>query len=147
MRAALALITIGTLFLLGASPVLALDPSLDISQYAHTAWTVREGFSQGNIYAIAQTPDGYLWLGGEFGLFRFDGIRTVRWQPPQGRRFLKTMREQYGQARWRLPQDDSAQYEAAVRNSIGKVLAEPFGHCMKTEQVICGPRRSPDFGE
>ena len=84
MRAALALITIGTLFLLGAWPVLALDPSLDISQYAHTAWTVRDGFSLGNIYAMAQTPDGYLWLGTEFGLFRFDGVRSVPWRPPTG---------------------------------------------------------------
>ena len=41
----------------------ALDPSLDISQYAHTAWRVRDGFATGFIYAIAQTPDGYLWLG------------------------------------------------------------------------------------
>jgi signal transduction histidine kinase/ligand-binding sensor domain-containing protein len=61
-----------------------LNPSLDISQYAHTAWTVRDGFSLGNIYGIAQTPDGYLWLGGEFGLFRFDGVRTLAWQPPAG---------------------------------------------------------------
>ncbi len=62
----------------------ALDPSLEISQYAHTAWTVRDGFALGNIYAIAQTPDGYLWLGGENGLFRFDGVRSIPWQPPAG---------------------------------------------------------------
>jgi PAS domain S-box-containing protein len=60
----------------------ALDPSLDISQYARTAWRVRDGFSKGTIYAIAQTPDGYLWLGTEFGLLRFDGVRAVPWQPP-----------------------------------------------------------------
>ena len=64
--------------------VSALDPSLDISQYAHTAWTFRGGFSVGNIFAIAQTSDGYFWLGGEFGLFRFDGVRAVPWQPPAG---------------------------------------------------------------
>ena len=62
----------------------ALDPSLDISQYAHTAWKVREGFSKGYITSIAQTPDGYLWLGTEFGLLRFDGVRAVPWQPPAG---------------------------------------------------------------
>jgi signal transduction histidine kinase/ligand-binding sensor domain-containing protein len=61
-----------------------LNPALDISQYAHTAWTVRDGFSAGTIFAMAQTPDGYLWLGAEFGLFRFDGIRSVPWQPPAG---------------------------------------------------------------
>jgi len=62
----------------------ALDPSLSISQYAHTAWTSREGFTTGNIFSMAQTPDGYFWLGGEFGLFRFDGVRAVPWQPPAG---------------------------------------------------------------
>ena len=70
--------------LLWSPPGLALDPSLDVSQYAHNAWTIRDGFSLGNIYTIAQTPDGYLWLGGEFGLFRFDGVRSIPWQPPAG---------------------------------------------------------------
>jgi ligand-binding sensor domain-containing protein len=60
---------------------IALDPSLDISQYAHTAWRVSEGFSKGPIYSIAQMPDGYLWLGTEAGLSRFDGVRNVPWQP------------------------------------------------------------------
>ena len=62
----------------------ALNPALDISQYMHNAWTVRDGFSVGTIFAMAQTPDGYLWLGAEFGLFRFDGIHSVPWQPPAG---------------------------------------------------------------
>lgn len=62
----------------------ALDPSLELSQYAHTAWTIREGFFQGNIYSIAQGQDGYLWLGTEFGLLRFDGNRSIPWQPPAG---------------------------------------------------------------
>ena len=62
----------------------ALDPSLDISQYAHTAWTVRDGFTTGTAFAMAQTPDGYLWLGTEFGLFRSDGVRFLPWQPPAG---------------------------------------------------------------
>ena len=62
----------------------ALDPSLEISQYAHSAWTIRDGFFKGNIYAMAQTPDGYLWLGTEFGLLRFDGVRSTPWQPPAG---------------------------------------------------------------
>lgn len=68
----------------GWHPACALDTALDINEYAHTAWTVRDGFSVGNIYAMAQTPDGYLWLGSEFGLFRFDGAHGVLWQPPSG---------------------------------------------------------------
>jgi signal transduction histidine kinase/ligand-binding sensor domain-containing protein len=60
----------------------ALDPAFDVSQYAHTAWIFREGFAQAPVTSIAQTPDGYLWLGTEFGLLRFDGVRSVPWQPP-----------------------------------------------------------------
>jgi len=82
MKAGLALFTVS--LLLGTPPVLALNPSLDVTQYAHLAWTARDGFSPGTIFAMAQTPDGYLWLGAEFGLFRFDGIHSVRWQPPAG---------------------------------------------------------------
>jgi len=85
MKPALRLIAIGTvIFLLGMFPALALDRSLEASEYGHTAWTARDGFAVGAIFAIAQTPDGYLWLGTEFGLFRFDGLRAVPWQPPAG---------------------------------------------------------------
>src|ERR1700761_2367491 len=60
----------------------ALDPSLDINQYAHTAWKIREGFSKGRVTSFGQKPDGYLWLGTEFGLIRFDGVHNVPWARP-----------------------------------------------------------------
>ncbi len=78
--------TLGTVLagmLLGTCPpAFALNPALEVNQYAHTAWKIREGFSKGAIHSIAQTPDGYLWLGTEFGLLRFDGVRNVPWEPP-----------------------------------------------------------------
>ena len=82
-KAALApgMIALGIVLVCGPSAS-ALDPALDVNQYAHTAWLFREGFAQGRVNAIAQTPDGYLWLGTEFGLLRFDGVRSVPWQPP-----------------------------------------------------------------
>jgi len=80
-RVATAVCVVSALSLLLLCPsALALDPSLDVSQYAHTAW-FREGFTQG-YKSIAQTPDGYIWLGTGFGLFRFDGVRAEQWQPP-----------------------------------------------------------------
>ncbi len=72
------------LLLVLSAGAFALDPSLDVSQYAHTAWKIREGFTKGTIFAVAQTPDGYLWLGTEFGLVRFDGVQAISWQPPDG---------------------------------------------------------------
>ena len=65
------------------SRVSALDPSLDLTQYIHTAWTARDGL-KGSTRSIVQTPDGYLWIGTEFGLVRFDGVRFVPWSPPPG---------------------------------------------------------------
>ena len=74
----------------------ALDPALHVSQYAHTSWKVRDGVFRGGIAAVTQTPDGYLWLGTEFGLIRFDGVAAVPWQPPShaslaGRPVLKLL--------------------------------------------------------
>src|SRR5271165_1204111 len=91
MKPVLALITTSTLiFLLGSTPVLALDPSLDLSQYAHSAWFFRNGFLPGAFYAITQTPDGYLWLGTQSGVVRFDGVRAVPLPLPPGQQLPST---------------------------------------------------------
>ncbi len=78
-----AMIALGILLACSTSAS-ALDPYLDISQYAHKSWKIREGFSKGRVTSIAQTPDGYLWLGTEFGLLRFDGVRNVLWDQAAG---------------------------------------------------------------
>ncbi len=84
VRFAVAPGTILACLLLWCPRALALDPALDVSQYAHTAWKIRDGFAKGSILSIVQTPDGYLWVGTAFGLSRFDGVRNVPWQPPPG---------------------------------------------------------------
>jgi signal transduction histidine kinase/ligand-binding sensor domain-containing protein len=63
-----------------------LDPNTAITQYGHTAWRVREGFFSGPPSTIAQTRDGFLWIGTATGLIRFDGVRFMPWQPPKGSR-------------------------------------------------------------
>ena len=75
-------ILLACLMLAWTTCAFALDPSLEVSQYAHTTWKIRDGFTKGQISSIAQTTDGYLWLGTEFGLLRFDGVKNVPWQPP-----------------------------------------------------------------
>ncbi len=67
-----------------AVPAAALDPKRQISQYAHTAWRIADGFFSGTPQAIAQTADGYLWIGTEAGLVRFDGVQFVPWTAPRG---------------------------------------------------------------
>src|SRR5215207_9873375 len=82
-RHVIPLVLVFTYLLLAWCPsTVALNPELDVSQYAHTSWKIRDGFPKGEVTAITQTPDGYLWLGTELGLFRFDGVRHVLWRPP-----------------------------------------------------------------
>lgn len=68
------------LLLLGGHAA-ALDPARAVGQFHHTAWTVNQG-APGQVTALAQTADGYLWLGTEIGLYRFDGVRFTRFVPP-----------------------------------------------------------------
>ena len=49
---------------------------------SHVLESPRDGVFKGAINAVTQTPDGYLWLGTDFGLVRFDGVAAVPWQPP-----------------------------------------------------------------
>ena len=53
----------------------ALDPSLQLTQYGLDNWQIPEGLPQSSAQAIARTPDGYLWIGTQEGLARFDGVR------------------------------------------------------------------------
>jgi ligand-binding sensor domain-containing protein len=53
------------------------DPSVSLSELRHAVWRSEEG-APSNVVALAQTPDGFLWLGTGAGLFRFDGVRFER---------------------------------------------------------------------
>jgi ligand-binding sensor domain-containing protein len=61
----------------------AVDPNRAMSQYVHARWGTEQGFPQGPVYAIAQSSDGYLWIGAKAGLVRFDGLnfRLIRDAP------------------------------------------------------------------
>ena len=61
----------------------ALDPQKTITQFVHTSWTEKDGAPTG-VLSLAQTTDGYLWIGTTAGLFRFDGLRFVRFEPQAG---------------------------------------------------------------
>jgi ligand-binding sensor domain-containing protein len=69
--------------LLAAQAAWALDPHGRISQSAHTARRNQDGLVHFPS-AIAQTADGYLWVGTRTGLMRFDGVRFTRWTSPSG---------------------------------------------------------------
>jgi len=109
--------------------LLALDPALDISQYGHSVWTSSNGFSPGAVYAIAQTADGYLWLGTQSGVFRFDGMRTTP-LPPQSSRALADAAVGY-----LLPSRDGALWIGTLDGLV------TWKNGRLTEQPMIGRRR------
>jgi signal transduction histidine kinase/ligand-binding sensor domain-containing protein len=137
-------IALAWMLLASPSRGFALNPALDISHYAHTAWKIREGFFNGTIYSITQTPDGYLWLGTEFGLLRFDGVRPVPWRPPPGqelpssniRRLLATrdgalwIGTDQGLARWKDGKLD--RYDRLAGHHVGDLVEDPSGSIWAT---------------
>ena len=60
-----------------AVPAAGLDPARPVAEYGFQSWGSREGLPQNTINAIAQTPEGYLWLATRSGLVRFDGARFL----------------------------------------------------------------------
>ena len=62
------------LVVLGIRTALALDPDRHITELGHRVWGSTSGVP-GDIRALAQTTDGYLWVGSLRGLYRFDGMQ------------------------------------------------------------------------
>jgi signal transduction histidine kinase/ligand-binding sensor domain-containing protein len=72
-------IGLGSVF--SASPALAINPNLSLTQLGHVAWRLQDGVLPGVPTAIAQTKDGYMWIGTQAGLVRFDGANFVPFGP------------------------------------------------------------------
>ena len=52
----------------------AVEPSTPLADLSRQAWVLENGLPQNSVQALVQTRDGFLWLGTEAGLVRFDGI-------------------------------------------------------------------------
>lgn len=72
------------MFLGALNSLLALDPHKELTQYSASVWTQQQGLPQDAIRAITQTTDGYLWIGTDEGLARFDGYEFVFFNHDRG---------------------------------------------------------------
>ena len=75
-RAAIA-VTVAVLVCAAGSPRLSAETPLP--DYVLSAWATEKGLPPGDVFAVAQDIDGYLWLGTPNGLIRFDGSRFTPW--------------------------------------------------------------------
>lgn len=57
------------------SPASALDPQRPLTQALLRTWQTNQGLPRSVVLKIYQTKEGYLWLGTQNGLYRFDGVR------------------------------------------------------------------------
>ncbi|WP_036138877.1 ligand-binding sensor domain-containing protein, partial [Novilysobacter defluvii] len=62
-------------------PARALDPAKSFHHYVRDSWSVQEGMPQISAVAIAQTPDGYIWIATQSGVSRFDGVGFQTFSP------------------------------------------------------------------
>ena len=72
-----------------ATPARALDRDLRLDQFHHRSWNAADGVPM-ETWAMAQTPDGLLWMGGPNGLTSFDGVRFERFRPVSPELFPST---------------------------------------------------------
>jgi PAS domain S-box-containing protein len=144
------------LLLVAAPGALGLDPDRRISQYGHTVWRIQDGAISPPTN-IAQTTDGFLWITTAQGLMRFDGVRFVPWQPPQGQSLPGThfsavlgsrdgslwIGTTRGLARWKNGQlrtytdlEHPAGIAAIIEDDSGKIWATRYGSYAR-EAPLC----------
>ncbi|MEO8256302.1 MAG: two-component regulator propeller domain-containing protein [Acidobacteriota bacterium] len=57
----------------------AVKADQPLTGYSLTSWTDGDGVPLGTVYTMGQDADGYLWIGADAGLLRFDGLRFTHW--------------------------------------------------------------------
>ncbi|MES2017537.1 MAG: diguanylate cyclase [Pseudomonadota bacterium] len=67
--------------LLACLPAHALDPGKAFHHYVRNTWSLQQGLPQISVQAIVQDQQGYLWVGTQAGLARFDGVRFTTYSP------------------------------------------------------------------
>ena len=60
-----------------ATTAFALDPNKSLSEFGIQVWLTENGLPQNTVQAITQTQDGYLWIGTQEGLARFNSLSFV----------------------------------------------------------------------
>ena len=81
MRLARFILLLAGLWLALAAAVVPARGAGMAGDYLLDVWTSENGLPDSSVTAVAQTPDGYLWIGTYNGLARFDGVRFMTFDP------------------------------------------------------------------
>jgi ligand-binding sensor domain-containing protein len=130
--------SIALLYAAGGGRAWALDRNIAITQYGHSAWQTREGLPQNSVWAALQTRDGYLWLGTQEGLVRFDGLSFAvfdgRVAPALRNPFVTALAEDRDGKLWIGTPGGLIQLEGGRfrRHALGPGSSEPQVHALAT---------------
>ncbi len=101
------------------------------SQLVHDVWTIDDGLPQNSVLAVRRTRDGYLWLGTEAGLVRFDGARFVvhdtRSTPELGGDLVNVLHEDRDGALW-----------IGTMGGLARLAAGRFRHFTEADGIPSG---------
>jgi ligand-binding sensor domain-containing protein/signal transduction histidine kinase len=95
---------LGLWLLSSAAVCVALDPHQGLRHYGYQSWQTDSGLPQNTVHAVLQTGDGYLWIGTEAGLVRFDSTQfktfTRKDTPQLGSDLIYSLMEDRSGALW-----------------------------------------------
>ena len=124
----------------------ALDPGKALTQYIHDSWQIENGLPQNSVLAMAQTPDGYIWIGTEDGLARFDGVQfttfnkhnTPQFQINEISALLVDRKGDYGSAPMAAGLFVTAMDSLRASHPPMACPMTRFCHCMKIARIDSG---------
>lgn len=122
---------------LNAQEARSLDPVKRISQYVLENWSEDDGLPQNTVSSIVSTPDGYLWIGTQEGLVRYNGIDFQVFDKGTSNAFSEdhTIESMLVDSRGRL-WVGLGQGLILYENQVFRNLRLPTGETVKTVQSI-----------
>ncbi len=142
VRALWPVILLGCLF----TQARALDPNHSPSQYVRQRWSADSGLLGGAVHAIGQSPDGYLWIGTDKGLVRFDGFDFLPVsQPPmlQNDPILGLLSDSHGELWVRTQAAGVFRYAQGKFESVGPELGTSLNQVTAMSQRTAEAHYSP----
>jgi len=126
---------------LAARPASALDPSRRVTQAIHRVWNQKDGLPQDTVRTLAQTPDGYLWIGTDEGLARFDGYEFTAFNRRSGAlpsNTVLSLTVANDGALWISTPDGLVRYKAGVFHTLTRAdgLPDPAVGSMAAETAL-----------
>ena len=117
------------LALLASATCLALDPHQGLRHYGYQSWQTESGLPQNTVHSVLQTRDGYLWLGTENGLVRFDSTQFRVWTagttPELGSSLINSLMEDSSGALWIGTSSGVTRYAGGNFQSFSQQNAAP----------------------